>query len=258
MPRGGNDTTLASIDEGSGGVSVMLSVDDGSSAAFGTKGDPNGISQRLKKWRWSFELYLTGKGVTDDKQKIALLLHGAGINVQEIYFTLVNEEGSATFEETMKVLDDYFVPKSNEAFERHLFRQIAQASDETVDQFVYKLRQRAASCDFGVREDDYIRDQVIDKCYSSHLRSKFLEQEGSVTLKCLLKIAKAQVAVCRQLREMEQNSNQGHVNAVGGKNSAGAWNARGTRNVSGAWNARGTKGGKKPQFVLVAAGRDIS
>ena len=42
--------------------------------------------------------------------------------------------------------------------------------------------QRAARCDFGVREDDYIRDQVIDKCYLSHLRRKFLEQEGSVTL----------------------------------------------------------------------------
>lgn len=47
-------------------------------------------------------------------------------------------------------------------------------SDETVDQFVLKPRQRAMSCDFGVLEDDYIRDQVIDKCYSSHLRAKVL------------------------------------------------------------------------------------
>ena len=46
MPRGENDTTLASSDEGSGGVLVMLSVDAGSSAVFDTKGDPNGISQR--------------------------------------------------------------------------------------------------------------------------------------------------------------------------------------------------------------------
>ena len=47
-------------------------------------------------------------------------------------------------------------------------------SDETVDQFALKPRQRAVSCDFGVLEDDYIRDQVIDKCYSSHLRAKVL------------------------------------------------------------------------------------
>ena len=71
MPRGGNDTTLASSDEGSCGVPVMLSVDVGSLTAFDTKGDLNGISQGWKKWRGSFGLYLTGKGVTDDKQKFS-------------------------------------------------------------------------------------------------------------------------------------------------------------------------------------------
>ena len=141
-------------------------------------------------------------------------------------------------------------------------RQIAQAGDETVDQFVCRLLQRAASCDFGIREDDYIRDQVIDKCYSSHLRRRFLEQEGSVTLDCLLKIARAQEAVSGQLKEMEQNSNQGHVNAVGGKNSGGAWNSRGgawnahgSRNAGGVWNARGAKGGKRPK-ICFGCGRD--
>ena len=43
MPRRGNDITLASSDEGSGGVPVMLSVGVSSLAAFDTKGDPNGI-----------------------------------------------------------------------------------------------------------------------------------------------------------------------------------------------------------------------
>jgi len=53
-----------------------------------------------------FKLYLTGIGVMDDAQKRALLfclLHTAGVDVQETYFTLVSEEESATFEETMKV-----------------------------------------------------------------------------------------------------------------------------------------------------------
>ena len=35
-----------------------------------------------------------------------------------------------------------------ELCERHLFKQVFQARDETVDQFVWRLRQRAASCDF--------------------------------------------------------------------------------------------------------------
>ena len=35
------------------------------------------------------------EGVTDDTQKRALLLHVAGVDVQEIYFTLVNKQESA-------------------------------------------------------------------------------------------------------------------------------------------------------------------
>ena len=82
-----------------------------------------------------------------------------------------------------------------------------------------------------------------------------MEQEGSVTLDCLLKIVRAQEAVSRQLREMEQNSNQSHMNAIGGKNSGGVWNARGVRNVSGTWNSCGAKGGKKPK-ICFGCGRE--
>ena len=35
-----------------------------------------------------------------DSQKRALLLHAAGVDVQEIYFILVNEDESATYERT--------------------------------------------------------------------------------------------------------------------------------------------------------------
>ena len=155
MPGGESGVTEQSNGAVSSGSSVMVSLDVGSLVSFDTKGDPRGISQRWKKWKRSFKLYLAGKGVTDDAQKRALFLHAAGVDVQEIYFTLVGEDEITTFEDTMKELDDYFVPKANVPFERHLFRQISQASDETADQFVCKLRQRAASCDFGESEDDY-------------------------------------------------------------------------------------------------------
>ena len=93
---------------------------------------------------------------------------------------------------TLRVLDDYFIPKAKVPFERHLFHQITQSSEETADQFVCRLRQCAASCDFGEREDEYIRDQLIDKCYSAKLRRKFIEKHGSVTLNDLLITARAQ------------------------------------------------------------------
>ena len=135
--------------------------------------------------------------------------------MQEVYFTLAGEDVSASFAETVKVLDDYFIPKANVPFERHLFRQIAQEPGETVDQFVCKLRRRAVSCEFGDKEDDYIRDQVIDKCLSTNLRRRFLEKEGELTLDTLLRIARSQEAVDRQLKVMGTNTNADQVNAIG-------------------------------------------
>jgi len=72
-----------------------------------------------------------GKGVSDNTQKRALFLHVAGMDVQEIYFTLAGVDAS-DFAATVKVLDDYFAPKTNVPFERHLFRQIVEEIGETV------------------------------------------------------------------------------------------------------------------------------
>jgi len=46
-----------------------------------------------------------------------------------------------------------------ELFERHLFKRISQFTDDTVVQFVCRLRQRASSCDFAEFKDviDHIR-----------------------------------------------------------------------------------------------------
>ena len=55
---------------------------------FNPREDPNTLSVRWKRWRHSFELYLLAKGVSDDKQKVALLLHISGTDLQYLYYTL--------------------------------------------------------------------------------------------------------------------------------------------------------------------------
>ena len=85
----------------SGRTSVALDV--GCLKPFNPKGEPHSLSQRWKRWKRAFNLYVTGKGVSDDGQKRALFLHAAGMDVQEIYFTLAVaiDSESATFEATV-------------------------------------------------------------------------------------------------------------------------------------------------------------
>ncbi|CAK8692680.1 uncharacterized protein LOC143462177 [Clavelina lepadiformis] len=193
-----------------------ISCDMRSLKVFDLQGDPHSLSQRWRKWTRSFNLYVNGIGVTDDVQKRSLLLHTAGEEVQELYYSLVNEQNAIiqTFEETVNVLNEQFIPTANVPFERHVFHQLVQNSNETVDQYVCRLRQRAATCEFQ-NADERIRDQVVDKCYSRELQRKFLEQQ-TLTLVDVLRIAKAHEAVIARTIIMSSTPDSVQVNAVTG------------------------------------------
>ena len=130
---------------------------------FDPKGEPTTLSVRWKRWKRAFHLYVASKGVTNQAQKVALLLHSGGIELQEIFYTLTPEDGAQNnFDNCLTVLDNYFTLKVNAPFERHGFRQMAQLQGETIHQFVCCLRQKAVSCEFD-KVDEAIRDQLIEK-----------------------------------------------------------------------------------------------
>ena len=92
------------------------------------------------------------------------MLHTAGQEVQDLYYTLAGpEEELRDYKHVVELLDSYFVSKVNEPFERHVFRQLETQSHEKVDQFVCRLRQKARTCEFA-NVTEMIWDQLIEKC----------------------------------------------------------------------------------------------
>ena len=116
--------------------------------------------------------------------------------------------------DVVKILDDYFIPKVNVPFERHVFRQMEQQNGEKIDQFVCRLRQKAITCDF-TDVDETIRDQLIEKCQDQKLRRKFLEKPNA-KLTDLQDIARAYEAVNEQMKSMDQPlaHQPGQVNSI--------------------------------------------
>ena len=43
------------------------------------------MAQRWTEWKEAFQYFVTGSDITDDKQKKAMLLHQAGMEVQRIF-----------------------------------------------------------------------------------------------------------------------------------------------------------------------------
>ena len=82
------------------------------------------MSVRWKRWKRAFNLYAAAKGVTNEGQRVTLLLHSGVIELQVIYYTLVAEDQDISFNDCVAVLDNYFTLKVNVPFERHVFRQM--------------------------------------------------------------------------------------------------------------------------------------
>jgi len=172
---------------------------------FDATGDACSLSQKWLKWKDRFELYIEAVGVEKDERKWAIFLHLAGPKVQEIFKTL--SDTGTDLETAIEKLDEYFLPKRNIAFERHVFRQAKQEDSERLDNYVTRLRQLAETCDYEDNTDDMIRDQIVDKCKSTRLRRRFL-REGDLNVDKCLELGRLMETVESQASEMENGQSQ--------------------------------------------------
>ena len=58
-----------------------------------------------------------------------------------------------------------------------MLRKIVQRDKEIEDQFITTFRKQAVHCDF-IKQDELIRDQIIEKSKLHRIRVKLLEREG--------------------------------------------------------------------------------
>ena len=188
--------------------------------AFDCTGDITSVGPRWRRWKTACQFFSDGKGVIDPKQKRALLLYSAGMDVQEVYSTLEEAAGSSKgedeYEEAMNILDHHFTPQINVPFERHEFRQMNQKEFETIDQFVIRLAREADNCEFGENKKEHIRDQVIDKCKSNRLRRKLLQMGKTLTLDDVQRVAQSMEAAEFQARRMEKDRSE-EINNAGSR-----------------------------------------
>ena len=174
--------------------------------------ETSSLAQRWDKWTKSLDYYIRASGISDQKQKRAILLHLAGAEVQEIFETL--PETGDDYKTALEKLTEYFNPCKNIAFERHVFRQAAQSAGDTMDSYVTRLRTLAKTCQFDASLDEMIRDQIIEKCALHGLRRRLL-RERELTLDNLLPIARSFELADRQALEIEQTfESSTHLNSI--------------------------------------------
>lgn len=104
--------------------------------------DKASIRGEWEKRLRSLELYLAAEEISDKKKKRDKLLHLGGIQLQEVAFNLYGavetddpQQGKDIYKVLVEKLTEYFSPKRNSVFERHIFRSLKPNEGETFINF---------------------------------------------------------------------------------------------------------------------------
>ncbi|XP_042210032.1 uncharacterized protein LOC121857821 [Homarus americanus] len=156
--------------------------------------------------------------ITEDAKRLALIRLYGGKKLKEIMKTLrpaiLTDKKEPTYKTMRIALDEYFSEKTNEVFERHKFRMLAQEVGESTHNYVTRLRTQGAKCNFdNYNLDQAIIDQLTEKCTSHKMRRAYLK-ETDITVQKALQITYTYESTEAQACQMEQGEEGTNVNKV--------------------------------------------
>ncbi|KAG1960305.1 retrotransposable element [Pimephales promelas] len=140
-------------------------------------------------WLESFTVYLDALGFDDitDKRKMALLRHCLGVEGQRIFRNLGTPND---YDAAVTLLTTHFTGHQRTLLHRYKLRKRLQRPGESVRSYVTNLKDMARLCDYGVLQDQILRDQFIEgtSC-EKKTREKLLLEADYLTLSRAVDIA---------------------------------------------------------------------
>ncbi|XP_050548028.1 uncharacterized protein LOC126909633, partial [Daktulosphaira vitifoliae] len=161
------------------------------------------LAVNWRRFYQQFEIFLLASGSYEkpDEVKIAILLNVAGEKLVDIYNTFTfDRRTKRTYDNVITLFKNHFEPKKNIIFERFKFYSCNQEPDQSIGEYVTKLRTLASSCEFSETEN-MVRDKLIIGINQLEIKEKLLH-ESDVTLEKAIDIAKKWVATKEQINEM--------------------------------------------------------
>lgn len=168
--------------------------------------EPLNNGPRWRSYLKRFQYFLIAKTELkleeiEDEIKVGIFLHHVGDRVASIYDNLAKKEDK--YDDIVKKLTEYFEPQVNEPFERYNFSEAKQDNDESLDNYVSRLRGLAKNCNFTDIEKE-IMNQVIRGCKSNELRRQGLR--GALSANEFLKLGRSIEIANNQAKSIEDNS----------------------------------------------------
>lgn len=138
------------------------------------------LAENWRLWRQKFENYLLATEISkkSDPVKIAQLLHFIGEDGFHIYNSFsIENPAELKLKDVLDKFENHFLPKKNLAYERFKFFTRKQATNETIEQYVTDLKNKAQSCEFGDLKNGLIKDILTCGIINEKIREKLLQDD---------------------------------------------------------------------------------
>lgn len=220
------------------------------------------LYERWTEWRRMLEHWLNANDIADEKKLDNLMVFG-GLELQKVLYALVSitKKKKPTYSKAIKELNAFFKPKHHAVFTRHKFWSIRREPEESIDNLIMKIRDKANSCDFGspVGREYAMYDKLV-MLMPRDIKEKLLQKNQ--TFSEAVQMIKAHESTKSQVQQMETMNNANKfvpsVNYVQRRPDAkfechrcGSKDHAATYEKCPAWNAVCRKCGGKNHFARV-------
>ena len=165
---------------------------------------------------WNNYVIIARLNAEDDEYKKALFLHTLGPDGLSTYNGMKLPENH-TVNDIIEALENHFIGKTNETYERFVFNKRDQRPHEPFEDYVAALRTLMKTCNFSDdMKDSLLRDRIVLRIRDQVTRECLL-QEAELTLQSCIDRCRAAETTTQQLKAMSEKELSADVHAIAAK-----------------------------------------
>ena len=172
-----------------------------------------------------------------DRKKAAVLISLLSGTVYSTLKSLCLPNTPATkgFDELITLLNNYYKPEVSSVTATYLFNQCRQESEESVKDFINRLKRAAVKCDFGSHLDRALRDQFLAGLSDDATRKEILAKPAADirSFQEVTKIATARETAVKAAAQLASSSivvsSSSSVNAISRKHRSSGTTVAGAK-----------------------------
>ncbi|UYV66194.1 K02A2.6-like [Cordylochernes scorpioides] len=119
----------------------------------------------------------------------------------------LSDEQRNNSDEIINALTHHFTPKINIIYERSIFNQTNQETNESIEQYICRLRKLSSTCNYGAMTEEMIRDRLVLGIIDKQTKRQLIS-DPQLTLQKAIDVCKANESANKQIENLTKNTQE--------------------------------------------------